>query len=244
MLFQLGDGSLDGKRLISADSMVEMHGAQVFVPTTASFRASRQLHHYAAYGFGWQVWDYRGHYLLWHTGSGDGQAAYLCLLPESKLGIALVTNSWRPGVQLNLALVARAIDHYLQLPTRDYYAEFQAEWEKGEASDAAEEASLDAARIKSAAATLPLGAFAGHYRDRLELDVDVALGNDGLTLAYAGGQPASLRHWHRDTFRLRWENPFSQGRPAFVSFDIDEQGRVKGLRMDLMRDRIEALREP
>jgi CubicO group peptidase (beta-lactamase class C family) len=87
MLFQLGDGSFAGKRVISAESMEEMHSPEIFVPTTPEFRAARQLQRFAAYGLGWQIFDYRGHLMLWHSGNGDGQSAYLLLLPEDNLAL-------------------------------------------------------------------------------------------------------------------------------------------------------------
>jgi CubicO group peptidase (beta-lactamase class C family) len=242
MLFQLGDGTFNGKRLISADAMAEMHGPQVYVPTKLAFRTSRQLQRSAAYGFGWQVWDYRGHHMLWHTGNGDGQVASMVLLPDSNLGIAIVTNTWRTGVQLNFALTNRLIDHYLGLQTRDYVAEFRTSWQQSEKDDAAEETALDAGRLKHAAPHVPLSAYAGQYRDPLGLDVIVVLEQDGLKLRYAGGAPASLKHWHGDTFRLSWANPFSQGRPAFVTFGLDAKGNVNRLSAELLRDQIDAAR--
>ena len=211
MLFQLGDGTFNGKRVISADAMEEMHGPQVFVPTTLAFRTARQLKHHAAYGFGWQVWDYRGHSMIWHTGNGDGQLAYLVLLPDANLGIAVVTNTWRVSVPLNLALASRIIDQYLGLQTRDYVAEFRAPWEAGENQDAAEEAALEASRLKDATPSGPLSAYVGSYRDKLGFEVAVTLDKGSLGLRYAGGQPAALKYWHRDTFRDQLGQPVLAG---------------------------------
>ena len=244
LLFQLGDGSFDGKRLLSTAAMDEMHGPQIFVPTTPEFRKTRQLKHFAAYGFGWQVWDYSGHYMLWHSGNGDGQLAYMVLLPDENLGIAVLTNSWRTSVLLNLALAARISDYYLSFPTLDYVAEYRETWKQGEATDAAEENSLAAARIENTKTRLPLASYAGHYRDQLGLDINVTLDDDNLRFSYANGPAAALLHSHYDTFRVNWANPFMQGRPAFVSFDLDERGQVRGLKVEILRDKIEAVKSP
>jgi hypothetical protein len=68
------------------------------------------------------------------------------------------------------------------------------------------------------------------------------LEQDGLKLRYAGGAPASLKHWHGDTFRLSWTNPFSQGRPTFVTFGLDAKGNVNRLSAEILRDQIDAAR--
>ncbi|HEY7573929.1 MAG TPA: serine hydrolase, partial [Thermoanaerobaculia bacterium] len=192
LLFQLGDGTFKGRRVLSASSMAEMHAPQIYVPTRAEFRKSRQLEHFAAYGFGWQVWDYRGHYMLWHSGNGDGQLAYMVLLPDSNLGVAVLTNSWRTTVVLNVAMAQRILDSYLNLPTRDYVAEYRESWKKSEEKDAADEKALEASRLKNTSPALPLLAYAGTYRDQLGLDVVVGLENEALTFQYAGGVPASM----------------------------------------------------
>src|SRR5262249_53152237 len=131
------------------------------------------------------------------------------------------------------ALTNRLIDHYLALPTRDYVAEYRASWESSAKEDAAEEAALEAGRLKQAPPHLPLSAYAGQYRDQLGLDVVIALEPDGLKLRYAGGAPATLQHWHGDTFRLSWANPFSQGSPTFVSFGVDARGNVNRLSSEI-----------
>jgi CubicO group peptidase (beta-lactamase class C family) len=242
MRFQLGDGTFAGRRILSAESMGEMHAPQIFVPTTAEFRTKRQLHFPIGYGFGWQIWDYRGTPLLWHSGSGDGESAYLALLPEHELGVVVLINSWQPGGSaFNLALTSRILDYYLGAPARDYLAEYRETWNRVRQEDADERKALDAARLKKIKPTLPLASYAGTYRDELGLDVSVTLAGDELVLRYAAGQKATLEHWHGDTFRTRWENPLvAQERAAFVSFRVDEHGKAAGLHMELFREPIDA----
>ena len=97
MIFQLGDGTFQGKRILSSAAMNEMHSPQIVIPTNAAFRLARQIKYFAAYGLGWQVFDYRGNRMLWHSGTGDGQTAFLVLLPDSGLGVVVLINSWKAG---------------------------------------------------------------------------------------------------------------------------------------------------
>src|SRR5580704_1859574 len=59
-LFQLGDGTFRGRRILSAKTISEMHSPQIVVPSSEEFRIARQVRYGAAYGMGWQVFDYRG----------------------------------------------------------------------------------------------------------------------------------------------------------------------------------------
>lgn len=54
-LFQLGDGTFRGRRILSAKTISEMHSPQIVVPTSEEFRVARQIRYFAAYGMGWQV---------------------------------------------------------------------------------------------------------------------------------------------------------------------------------------------
>jgi hypothetical protein len=244
MLFQLGDGTHAGKRILSAESMAEMHAPQIYVPTTAEFRARRQIRLSAAYGFGWQVWDYRGTLLLWHTGGGDGQSAYMALLPELNLGVAFLVNTWKAGGSgFNAQIASRIQDFYLGSPPRDYVAEYREALARSQKRDADERRALDKARLKNTRPTLPLASYAGTYRDRLGLDVAVTYDGTTLSLRYAGGQPGTLEHWHQDVFRVHWENPLADAdRVTFAAFRIDESGKATDLHMDPFNEKIDAHR--
>lgn len=243
MLFQLGDGTWKGQRIVSAEAMHEMQSAQINVPTTAVFRTTRQVRHTVAYGFGWQIWDYRGHWYLWHTGSGDGQSAYVALLPDDKIGVAFVINSWKQGGSaFNLYLVSRILDYYLGEPTKDYLAEYKQSWLKSLKRDEDERRALQAARPKVPRAALPLATYAGRYKDRLGIGVSVVEEKKALVLHYGHGQGGRLEHWNGDIFRVRWESPVADNRVTFVAFAPDEQGKVDKLHMRVFGDDVDAER--
>jgi hypothetical protein len=221
-----------------------MQWPQIAVPSNPRFRASRQIHFLTAYGLGWQIFDYRGHRLAWHSGNGDGQSAFLQLLPDDDLGVAVLVNSWKAGPALNGAIASRITDHYLGLSTRDYVAEFRDWWTKNEAQRVDAERALEAARRPDTKPSLPLAAYAGSYEDPLGLAVEVWVEADTLRLRYGGGEKATLSHWHHDTYGARWENPFhDQILAMFVSFGIDPRGQVDRLQMTPFGEDVEARRK-
>lgn len=235
MLFQLGDGTYQGKRILSAEALKEMHSPQTLIPTNEAFRKSRQMKYdFAAYCLGWQVLDYRGHRMLWHTGSGDGQTAFMGLLPDSKIGVAVLINSWKAGgAAINGAIASRIMDHYLGLRTRDYSAEFRDSWTRTLQQQADAIRQFEASRIRDTKPTFQLSQYAGMYRDKLGLEVKVWLEGDTLRLQYGGGEIAILTHWHHDTFRARWENPLlAEQRSALVQFNMSPQATVVELTLN------------
>ncbi|HEY5885504.1 MAG TPA: serine hydrolase [Pyrinomonadaceae bacterium] len=243
MIFQLGDGTFQGKRILSAGALAETHAPQTIIPTNEAFRRSRQIGHFGAYCLGWNGYEYRGNRMLWHSGSGDGFVSFMALLPESRLGVVVLSNSWKGGAPLNIAIVSRIVDHYLNLPTRDYVAEFR-EW-----STRSTQQQMDgvrqflASQIKNTKPTLPLSEYAGVFRDQLGLEIKLSLEGDHLKLQYAGGESATVTHWNYDTFLVRWDNPLhADQRSTLAQFVLSARGKVSEVQMEFSGERIIARR--
>ena len=226
MNFHLGDGTHAGRRILSVASMAEMHSPQIVVPTTAAFRAARQLRYFAGYGLGWQVFDYRGRPYIWHTGGGDGQRAIMALLPDQSLGVAVLVNSKSAPIQSCLAIVSHIFDHYLgEQPAQDYLDDVRTAFDRSNAERDTELAARAASRDSSKPPNAPMSAYVGRYRDRLGLIVDVTEARGDLTMRYGGGELAILDHWRDDLFFTRWQNPMhSQNWGAFLSFSLNASG--------------------
>ncbi len=237
--FQLGDGSFEGQRILSAAAMDAMHHPWVMIATTPAMRSARQVQFFGGYGLGWNVMDYRGHKMLWHSGNADGMPSFMALLPNERVGVFVTMNSWIAPF-LHLALVSRIFDFYLELPTRDYAAE----------TLTAMRAAASTAPAAAAAATAPalppleLAAYAGSYRHDLYGPIFVRRTRDGLLLKLGAGDEADLRPLSRDTFEVRWRDRAFAFADTRATFGLDDQGLVSRLTMRLRRDTIEAVRDP
>ena len=235
--FQLGDGSFEGRRILPAETMQAMHEPWTMIPTTPAMRANRQVQFFAGYGLGWNVMDYRGHKLLWHSGNADGMPSYMALLPERRIGVVVMLNSWKAPF-LHGDIASRILDHYLGLPTRDYAAETLALTRAAEARAAA-------ARTEPPAGLPPmdLAAYAGDYRSDLFGPISVRREAQGLVLKMGEGEEADLRPLNRDSFALRWrDRVIGEDNDTNIVFALDDQGRVVRLSMQVRRDLIEASR--
>ncbi|MEJ7809839.1 MAG: serine hydrolase [Gemmatimonadaceae bacterium] len=238
--FQLNDGVLDGKRLVSERAMQETHSPQIIIATTPAMRAARGVDFFAGYGLGWQVMDYHGNPMLWHSGNADGMPSYMAILPAKKLGVVVMLNSWIAPF-LHGALAARVLDHYLGVATKDYSGEALAAQRAANAR--AEEAwrRLDSARVRNSVPSRPLAAYAGTFADSLYGEITVALEGDRLSMRMGRGQAAELEHWSYDTFAVRWRDAvFAEYYPARVTFSLNAAGEPDALSMQLNRDAIRA----
>src|SRR5436305_599197 len=70
--FQLGDGTWQGQRLISPESLAEPQTAQVVLRLQGGARAMNPETLFLNYGMGWIVQDYRGQRVIMHGGAIDG----------------------------------------------------------------------------------------------------------------------------------------------------------------------------
>jgi CubicO group peptidase (beta-lactamase class C family) len=236
--FQMGDGTFNGKRVISAEQMWQMHSPQSIIPVTAAMKKNRNVKGFAAYGLGWQIMDYYGHPMLWHSGNGDGQPSIMEIFPDDNVGIFVITNSWVAGL-LHAYLINKIADVYLNLPSRDWSAEALPRKEQIRNSDARAIVELRMHRPPERPASHELAAYAGSYVDSLYGEQTVRLENGQLTMQMNGGQIADLTHWTYDTFLAMWRDPlFREEFPSLVTFSADAQGRVTTLAMQLSRDRI------
>jgi CubicO group peptidase (beta-lactamase class C family) len=241
MRFHLGDGTFEGRRLVSAAAFEQMHSPQITMIAPAAFRRARQLEGQPSYGMGWQVWDYRGRPLLWHSGSGNGQIAYMALMPRDSLGVVALVNSWRAPI-IHIAIVNRIIDAYLGLPTRDYSGE-QLRSDSAARRQPDAHAQMEAQRVKGTRPSRPLNEYAGVYVDSLYGPFTIRFERDSLTLQMGKGEVADLTHWHYDTFHVTWRTPlFRENFMTLAAFTLDSSGKPVSFRMRLNRDPVAAER--
>jgi len=157
-----GDGTYEGKRLISAENMREMRTPQTLLSPDGEipkvfFPDSMQL----SYGLGWFVQDYRGHQLIIHAGDIDGFATMVVLIPEIHTGYFAVINM---GSLYRQVLSYQIADRLLHLSDAAWSERFK----KLSAELRAEEKAGEAWQLKRAPGTHPsreLSAYAGQYQN-------------------------------------------------------------------------------
>jgi len=138
LTLNLGNGVFKEERIISGESMYELHKSQTVVQPL-SYKGSEldwnELHNpfgaFFTYGLGWFCYDYMGRKVDEHTGLGTNCSS-IAVVPEEGLGVSVCINInsaysgsdvWR-DMRLAGAIKMRVIDHFIDAPEKDWSAVF------------------------------------------------------------------------------------------------------------------------
>lgn len=239
MRLHLNNGILDGTRFVSDSAMREMHSIQIRLQTTPAMRAARLVQDsIVGYGLGWQVMDYRGHPMVWHSGNGDGQIAYMALLPRDRFGVVVVVNTWSAPL-VHGALVSRILDTYLAYGSRDWAGEVLIRVPQVVAAQDSAARAIEAMRSQ-APPPFPLATYAGRYDQPLFGPIFIRAELSGLTLQMGEGQVADLEFHGGDGFYVKWRDPhFREYYGTHVSFEAAGDS-ILSLRTRINRDEFTA----
>jgi hypothetical protein len=181
--------------------------------------------HFKAYGFGWNVQDYRGRVLVHHSGSINYTRTQVGFIPSEGIGVVAIANL--SSSTLQLALMYRVLDALLGAPATDWNREYL-ELAKRSRARAAERAEvLAASRLTGTSPSLPLDRYTGTFESDLWGTLTVTQQGGHLVIHYSPDFVADLEHWHQDVFRGTWRRA-GDGR-SFVTFTLDERAHITGV---------------
>lgn len=237
MRVQLDGGVISGegdsaKRLFSEKRQKAMWSVitPMNIPEPSVPQLAAVKPNFLGYGEGWQLSDYRGRKLVWHTGGWPGMVSRLTLVPEHKLGVVVLTSA-EVGAAFN-AVTMRALDAFLDAPRTDWVAAYGAAVAKTEAKADESWQKHQQARDAKSTPSLPLARYAGTYRDAWYGDVTIAQERGKLVMRFNRTKSlvGTLSHWQHDTFVVRWHERWLNA-DAFVTFTLDVDGQVAEARI-------------
>jgi CubicO group peptidase (beta-lactamase class C family) len=210
--FHLGDGTWEGKRIVSSANLAEMHRPQTIMrPFPDPVLASDVMQ--GTYALGWRVYDYRGHLAWSHGGAVDGFRTQVLLFPRAKFGLAVVANS--DATELPAALVANLADRLLGLEKKDWNALYETHRKQQRDAARSRQEARAARRVPNTKPSRELSFYAGTYEHPAYGTALVRVKDDALVLAWSSYE-MSLRHWHFDTFEVTGVPRFAQEEVLFV----------------------------
>ncbi len=217
--FQLGDGTYQGRRILSSSSLLETRTAQTVIariaPWTYLFPDAQSL----SYGMGWFVWGYRGRTILSHGGNIDGMAALACVVPDEGLGFVALSNL--DGSLLPNALLYRILDELFGKTRHAWLNEFYTMQQTLKAQLEYADGARSNTRLTGTKPSLPLSAYAGDYEDAFYGRAQIAHEGGELKIACIGFR-GTLEHRHLDTFTFVPDDPILRKYKPLVLFTLDE----------------------
>ena len=218
-----------GERLFSEAASREMWNPvviQPIAPRPENLRPTQPM--FYTYALGWDVQDYRGARIIWHGGAVFGSLAAVVLIPDRNIGFYIAVNS-EEGEMVR-GLMYELLDHYLGLP-HGRWPEQLRDYKSARIAEAVTLLQAPAAQPAAIGPSLPIARYAGDYADPWYGTIAVREADGRLTVAFphTPGLEAVLEHWQYDTFRTRFNDPGME--PAFVTFQLDADGRVDRITM-------------
>lgn len=234
MIAQLDSGRAGDDRLWQANTQRQLWTIVTPIPSGVPAPQLAPLRSaFNGYGLGFFLRDYRGHQLATHTGGLPGYLSRVAMIPELKLGVAVLTNQESsPAFD---AIAFHVLDWFIPPATpHDWLAAMRWSAERGATSTAAEDSAITASRATNTTPSLPLDEYVGTYRDPWYGDVAVERDSDGqldIRMLPTSVMVGDLVHWQHDTFLARWHDRELRA-DAFVTFVLNPSGAIDEMRME------------
>lgn len=203
--FQLAEGAYNGRQLVKAESLAETKTPQTIMPIPSK-SALFPDKFFSAYAMGWRLENHLGRKLAWHDGHVFGMRAFAALVPEARLGIAVLTNT---SDALAIPLGYWLIDTWMQAP-KDWCRLWFSDEKKDE---------VETFNTSKSSPSVALEKLAGTYRHEMYGDVKIVLAKGKLAFSGHEFYDGDLEHLNYNTFR---DTAFDK----FVTFNLDARGEV------------------
>ncbi len=214
----LAGGTVEGVRVLSKEALTELHTPQMAI---RSLPRDQEISP-GAYGMGWFLNSYRGHYRVQHGGNIDGFSALVTYFPNDGVGIVALANqngSALPGLATN-----HAADRIFGLEPKDWNAEALRRRDAALAAQKEADEKKTSVKVPDTSPPHPLESYAGRYSHPGYGELLIDLESDGSLAMEYNGIRTPLEHWHYDVFN-GLENPDDR---TFEDFKLQFETNLKG----------------
>lgn len=232
MIVQLDSGRIAGStRLFSERTTRHLWGMVTPIPIgnpapeLAALRAN-----FNGYALGFGVRDYRGKKVVAHTGGLPGYVSKVAMIPELKLGVAVLTNQ-ESGAAFE-SITYRILDHYLGVASYDWVTAYKKVEARIDSMTAAAEKRESSVRDTASRPSLPPAKYAGTYTDAWYGEVMISHDNGKLSIRFSQSPLliGELEHYQYDTFIARWHDRELRA-DAYVTFALNPDGSIDQVKM-------------
>lgn len=189
----LGDGTHEGKRVISEATLKELHAPQVVIGDNTTSRENL----FQLYALGWMVEAYRGHRLLHHGGNIDGFTALVTFMPDDDIGMVILTNM--NATALPSMVMYTIYDRMLGLSEIDWRGKMKAQMGSLDSVIATMQENENLVRVAGTRPSHDLDDYVGEYENEAYGVIKIEEVRDRLKARY-NGLETPLEHFHYDIF--------------------------------------------
>ncbi len=218
-------------RLFSAKQSTEIFTPQTPMKiSTPNPKLAAAKPNFFSYGLGLQLRDYKGRKVALHGGALLGFYSRVVMVPEEKLGIAILTNAESGGSMTSLQY--RILDHYLGGAPTDWIKTIREVEDETHAKDQAAQAKAKTTRAAKSSPSLPLAAYDGEYEDAWYGKVAIRQVGTKRVLNFTKTPDLTgeLEHFQHDTFIVRWKDRHFNA-DAYVTFALNPDGSIERMKM-------------
>jgi CubicO group peptidase (beta-lactamase class C family) len=221
MQLHLGKGEFNRERVLPAALIDAMHAPRVY-DTQPEFAELGAAH----YGLGFRCQSYRGDRLVFHGGGWPGWGALMTLVPESDIGIGVLSN--RSPSEVPRTLTWHIIDRLRSREPIDWRERFRKRRDELLAQTQADRSAREKARHENTRPAHNLPEYAGDYEHPAYGIMSIK--EDGGALHWSWrGMLASMAHRHYETFELpEFPDRLLPDRLA-ITFLTDREGNIVSL---------------
>lgn len=222
LLFNINNGKVNGKELVTLDSMDYIHTPKTCVKSKLD--APKQY-----YCQGWIYKENNPYPIIWHNG-GTSHKTMIAYSPKANIGIIVLSNY---STNFPETLASKLFDMYYGKPDRDWSSVFLALQKK-------EEEKAKEMIPKKPAKPIPgmaLNKYTGEYAN--EACGKIKVTTDGKNLIIIFGPEGNktklmLQHWDRDTFIAKSNLYGVEEDSGFAKFTVDPEGKVLKVDVDML----------
>ena len=194
-------------------------------PEFAALRAN-----FNGYALGFGLSDYQGYKFVHHTGGLPGYVSKVAMIPELKLGVAVLTN--QEAGEAFESITYHVLDQFVGGKKTNWLDLFKKVHARSVSRIEMADKMTAGKRDSTSRPSLPLAGYAGTYSDAWYGDITVVFENGELVMKF-GHTPSlegELQHWQYDTFIAKWKDRELRA-DAFVTFSLNPDGSIDQAKM-------------
>ncbi|WP_282135561.1 serine hydrolase [Seonamhaeicola maritimus] len=226
LIVWINDGKFKGEEILPKPYVKEAMSSQMAVNGGLPKKEFPDMH-MGAYGYGWFISSYRGHYRVEHGGAIDGFTASTTFFPSDKIGVVVLANQNGSPVPTMVRNIVS--DRMLKTEKTDWIKRFEKQKAKNKKNQEEVNNDKTSSKVKNTKPSHVLQEYIGKYEHPGYGAFDINVENDSLFAEFKL-KKLYLKHFHYDVFQ-----PFEVTKtgidttgssPLRFNFDTNDAGDI------------------